>query len=624
MTKLTLARVLRLVIALALLIVIAVIFWYFLSHRRPRSVVPLEKEEIPAKKVERQEGIEHFDFKGDRVIRAKAERHYAGEDGRYYLDGNVEIRDLGKEEGEEIVLFGQRVSYDKDWTEILLEGKAKLQYKGLTVESSAFSYRKTKETLTTDRGVSFSSRRISGTAQKMAYSFSSESLRLEEKVELELREEAESPTPFVIRGDIVTFLRKRGRGEVEGNASFSFDQSRGGADSLRFALTPDEQRAQSFSLRGNARATLVEQPEPSPGDLSPTAQEREISGDEIQFRVFKNRHAIQRIEARDRCLLRSSTPDGQTTEVGAGRMSITFDHGGGLKKFLAWSAARLVERGRTSGVERLISGEEISMGEKDEPWKIKAPDGGEARVDSADSDVTAKSLIISPRGEIMEATGEVKVILKLRQEEAETVGFFSSEQPVFGTADKMRYEKKLDRLQLSEAVRMWQGKEVLFADQMTVLKKTGEIMAEGSVRAVFAHLPKGEKATEEKIEVGGARLSFNPPENLLNFEQACWFKSKGVGLNSDRLAVLLLEKTAVIKQIVAEGKVAITEELREGKGERAFYDLEQETVVLTGNPTVIDKEKGVIEGEKLTFRLGEGRIQVENKDRERSTTVIKL
>jgi lipopolysaccharide transport protein LptA len=110
---------------------------------------------------------------------------------------------------------------------------------------------------------------------------------------------------------------------------------------------------------------------------------------------------------------------------------------------------------------------------------------------------------------------------------------------------------------------------------------------------------------------------------LLTFEQGCWLKSKDVGLNSDRIAVLLREKTAEIQQIEARGKVAITEELREGKGEKALYDLEQETVVLTGNPMIIDKEKGVIEGEKLTFRLGEGRIQVENKDRERSTTVIK-
>ena len=623
MTKLTLARVIRFIVALGLLVVVAVILWYFLSHRRPRSVVPPKKEGIPAKKVERQEGIEHFDFKGDRVIRARAERHYAGDDGRYYLEGNVEVRDLGKGEGEEIVLFGQKVSYDKDWAGVFLEGKAKLQYKGLTVESSAFSYLKTEETLTTDRGAAFSTSKISGKAKKMAYSFREGSLRLEGEVELELCEEAETGAPFVVRGDIVTFLRSRRRGQVEGNASFSFDQSWGRADSLRFELTPDEQRARSFSLKGNVQATLVGQQEPSPGVLKPAQQEREISADEVDIRAFKDKHQIQKVEARDRCILKSSTPEGRTTEVRSARMRMIFDRREVLRELSAWSAARLVERGPTSELERSISGEEILISTKGKTWKIKAPEGGEARVDSPDSDVTAKSLVLSPRKEILDAAGGVKVIVKLRPEEAETVGFFSSKQPVFGSAEKMRYEKRLDRLQLEEAVRMWQGKEVLFADRLTVLKKTGEIMAEGNVRASFSRLPKEEKAAEEKIEIGGAKLSFSPPQNLLTFEQDCWLKSIDVALNSDRIAVLLREKTAEILQIDAKGKVTITEKLRKGKGERALYDLEEETFVLTGNPTIIDKEKGVIEGEKLTFRLGEGRIQVENKDRERSTTVIK-
>jgi lipopolysaccharide transport protein LptA len=623
MTKLTLARVLRLVIAMVLFIVISVILWYFLSHRRPRAVVPPKQEEIPAEKVERQEGVEHFDFKGERVIRAKAQRHYIGEDGRYYLDGNVEIRDLSRKEGEEIVLFGQRVSYDKDWKEILLEGEAKLQYEGLTVQSSAFSYQKKKELLTTDQGVVFSSRRISGKAREMEYSFRLESLRLEGDVEMELREETETSTPFIVRGDLLTFLRKRRKGQVEGKTSFSFDQSRGTADSLRFDLTPDEQHARSFFLKGNAQAVLVDKQEPAPGEPEPAAQERQIWADEIDVRPSKDGNWIQKVEARNQCILKSATPEGQTSEVRSNQMKIIFDHRGVSREFLASGAAHLVERTPTSEVVRAISGEEILIGTKGKTWEIKAPEGGEARVDSPDSDVTAKALTISTRQETLEASGAVKVIVKLRQGEAETVGFFSNEQPVFGTAEEMRFERTLDRLELSKAVRMWQGKEVLFADHLTALKKTGEIRAEGKVRTVFSRPPKDEKAAEEKIEIGGEKMSFNPSENLLTFEQACWFKSKDVKLESERIAVLLVEKTSAIKQVAAEGKVTITEEIREGKGEKAVYDLEQETVVLTGKPIVVDKQRGVIEGDKLTFRLGEGRIQVENKDRERSTTVIK-
>jgi lipopolysaccharide transport protein LptA/LPS export ABC transporter protein LptC len=625
MIKLTFARTIRIFVATVLVAVIVVILWYFFSHRRPRAVIPQKRENIPVSKVERQDWVEHLDFKGDRVIQVKAKRHYAGEDGRYVLEGNVEIRDFGKGEGEVIVLSGEKASYDQDWTEASLEGNAKLQYKGLTIESAAFTYLKDKEILASDKAVSFTSRKISGNARRMTYSFRQGSLRLEEEVELRMTEDTASDIPFVTRGDIVTFQRRQRRGVVEGNASFSFGKSHGRADSLRFEVTADEQYARTFSLRGNAQAVLIEEGKSAAGSGTPAGPEteRNISADEIDLRVFKNMHKIHSVEARNHCRLSSfAAPRGERI-VRSGRMRILFDRWGGLREFYAWDTARLEERGGDAGSERTISGQVIFIGEKGRAWKIKAPEGGEARVDSQASEVTALSLTIYPRRKIMDAAGNVKVILKPRPEEGEAVGFFSSEQPVFGTALKMRYDENADRLQLREDVRMWQGKEILFADRMSALKKTGEIAGEGHVRAVLHHQQKREGAEEEKIEIGGETMIFTPQQHLLTYEQSCWLKSKKAELTSERINVFFLEKTSEIQQIEAQGNVTITEAFREGHGEKALYLPEEDTVILTGNPKIIDKEKGVIEGDKLTFRLGEGRIQVENKDRERSTTVIK-
>jgi lipopolysaccharide transport protein LptA len=521
------------------------------------------------------------------------------------------------------VLFGDRVSYDRDWTEALLEGKAKLKYQGLTVESSAFSYQKKQEYLTTDKGVVFSSRSLSGKARKMAYSFKAASVLLEGEVEMEFREEAESRTPLLVRGDAVTFLRKRRKGEFEGNVSFAFDRSRGRADTLRFDLTSNEQTVRAFYLKGNVRVTLVEQLEPAPGESKAAELEREVSADEVDIRAFKDRRQISKVEARNRCLMKSASPEGGMTEVGSERMTMGFDRRGVLREFLADGGARLVERSPSAEILRSVSGEQILMGTKARTWRIQAAEGGEARVDSPDSDVTARSFVVSEQRESLNASGGVKVIVKFRPEVQESVGFFSNEKPVLGAAEEMRFEGKTDRLDLTKGVRLWQGNEALYADRVTVLKKSGEVTAEGKVRTVFSRPPEGETEMEEKVEIGGEKMSFNPPENRLNFEQNGWLKSKEMTLSSDRIDVSLKEKTSVIRQVVARGKVDIMEKLREGKGEQAVYDLDEKTVVLTGNPTVVDKEKGVIKGEKLTFRLGEGRIQVENKDRERSTTVIK-
>jgi lipopolysaccharide transport protein LptA len=623
MTKLTMARTIRIVVAAVLVVVIATIVRHFVSHRRPPTAVSQKTDEIPAKKVERQEGIEHFDFKGDRTIQAKAERHYAGENGRYFLEGNVLIRDLGKEEGDEIILSGDRVSYDKEWRETFLEGKAMIQYRGFHFESSAFTYLKNREILTTDRAVVFSSKEISGTAGRMTYSFRREFVRLEEDVELCLTKEKAGETPLVTRGNLVTFQRARRRGVVEGNAAFSFGRSHGRADVLTFELTEDEQFARKFSLRKNAQATLIEDEDPDAGPEAGAGQKREISADEIDLQLFEGTPKIDRVDTRDRCLLRVLAAGGEATDVRADRMRIFFNREGGLQDFIAWDNARLEEKGGDPRNERFISGQTISIGEKGEIWKIEAPQGGEARVDSPASEVTAKTLTVYPSGKILEAAGDVNLILKLRPEEDDAVAFFSNEQPVFGVAQKMRYEEETSRLQLWENVRMWQSQEILSADRLTAHKKTGEITGEGHVRVSLRQVKKTEEAEQEKIEIGGEQITYIPEKNLLSFEQSCWLESKKVDLKSDRIDVLIKEKTAEIRQVDAQGTVTLTEELREGRSEKALYHPEQETVVLTGNPRITDKEKGVIEGDKLTFRLGEGRIQVENKDRERSTTVIK-
>jgi lipopolysaccharide transport protein LptA len=170
---------------------------------------------------------------------------------------------------------------------------------------------------------------------------------------------------------------------------------------------------------------------------------------------------------------------------------------------------------------------------------------------------------------------------------------------------------------------MWQDKDMLLAQQATILRDTGEIGSEGLVRSVFSLRPKKGEDKEERIELGGEKMNYNPKANILAFEQTTWLKTRAVGLKANALFVSLAEKSADIQTVKARGKVIVADELREGQSEEALYDLEKETMVLSGSPVVTDKEKGILRGDKLTFRLGDDRILVENKEKERSATVIK-
>jgi lipopolysaccharide export system protein LptA len=88
------------------------------------------------------------------------------------------------------------------------------------------------------------------------------------------------------------------------------------------------------------------------------------------------------------------------------------------------------------------------------------------------------------------------------------------------------------------------------------------------------------------------------------------------------VTVFLKQDGGDIESVLAKRRVVIRRENREARGEEARYVLAEETVVLTGQPVLVDKERGTVEGDKLIFHLGDGRIQVENTDRERSVIII--
>ena len=98
---------------------------------------------------------------------------------------------------------------------------------------------------------------------------------------------------------------------------------------------------------------------------------------------------------------------------------------------------------------------------------------------------------------------------------------------------------------------------------------------------------------------------------------------KNIDLKAQSIEVHKGSEKGEIGEIVAHKRVIIVQDKREGHGEQAVYDVEKDSVVLTGNPVLIDENQGEIRGDKLTFHMGDGRIVVETKDKERSVTVIK-
>jgi lipopolysaccharide export system protein LptA len=185
----------------------------------------------------------------------------------------------------------------------------------------------------------------------------------------------------------------------------------------------------------------------------------------------------------------------------------------------------------------------------------------------------------------------------------------------------MRFFAEQKRFLFNRDIKIWQQKKVLSAEEIELFEETGQILCTGRVESTLPHTTKEGK--EEKIKISSQKMMYFPEENLIAYQENGYLIVKDATLRARFISVYLGEENKGIQKIVAREKVIILQSMGEARGEEALYNPGEESLELLGNPVFIDKEKGTTEGHKLTFYMADGRILVENKDRERSLTVIK-
>lgn len=628
-TKFVLAKVVRALLAFVLLGVAVVIFWYLASHYRGKSPKPAAAKEILPQKVERQEQIRYSEFKGERGrIQVLAEKHYASQDNMFHLEGNVEIRDFGRKGGQEILIRADKVTYDREWLHFLLSGRVEAKFEDMRLQSDYLEYDKEGKVFWTEKGGAFFSRRISGTAKKIEYFLDREEAVLRDEVKLEMISGEEGKPPFAVKGNKFFFNRREKIGRMEGSVVFAFSQNHGTSEFLEFVVSEDEQYLRALTLKGTVRGVFLGEetgPLPTAGRDSPLlhSSKREIEADEVEIKAFLNMHKIHAVDAKGGCLLKLYSPGGGLTEISSREMAFVFDRWGRLREFKVTGEGEVVEKGPDSLVERRISGEEIFLRGNTDVLEVKGKDRILSRMASEENEIQAQALTLFLGTNDLDAYGEVKVVLRLPREEGHSSGLFSRDKPVFISAGEMRYSSEEKRFFFKEGVKIWQEKEMILAREADFYRETGEMICDEGVHSVFPYKPKREGAEEEQVEIESGKMRFQPKDNIISYEKNCILKARNLKLTSKTLSVHLKQEKGEAREAVAGGNVVLVQDFREGRGEEARYRIEEEMMTLTGNPVLVDKQQGIVRGDKLTFHLADDRILVENKEKERSVTIIK-
>jgi lipopolysaccharide export system protein LptA len=401
---------------------------------------------------------------------------------------------------------------------------------------------------------------------------------------------------------------------------------------MEFELFPDGEQIKTLILKKNAWASLEEEGEgEGGGEESRSSQgqsllfarsvRREIEGKEIRLRFFQEISGLQEVEAKGNSSFKFISSTGEFTRVQADSSHFTFNREGELTEFQALKNARIVKQAENPDEIRRIEGDSlIKKRDSDLLW-IKGRGPYDARISSQGSDIFAGEMTISLDTNDLEVEDGVKVILKSKTGGDRPIGIFSKELPVFVQAKEMRYFAEQKRFLFNGDTKAWQEKKVLQSEEIELFDETGKILCEGSVKSTMPHTTKEGK--EEKLKISSEKMAYFPEENLVIYQEKSSLAVRDAILRAQSISVYLGEEDKGIQRIVGKNKVVITQNLGEAFGEEAIYDPEKESLVLLGNPVFIDKDKGRTEGDKLTFYMVDGRILVENQERERSVTVIK-
>jgi lipopolysaccharide transport protein LptA len=647
-TKLRLAKLIKPVLAAALVVVVGLIVVYFIVHWKRRPGIPPEKKEIAQQKVEVQEKVEFFDFKGNMQI--NAERRYLGKDNLYHLEGNVRIVDKGKKGGRDIRIEGESVTYDKDMKHFVMQGKIKVRSKSVLLETENFDYNRENEIFKTDSGVVISSPRFSGSAKQAVYALKENAMSLENEVEFKIVPRLENPEPLQFSADRLEYSLKDRKGRIERKTDespiiFVHGKSRGRANLIEFEQFAQDDDLKVLYLRGRVKISLEEkeavetqkkrkQPDQKavPGKPQPRqawnflqSEKQEIEAEEIKIRGFLNTSELHSVESKGRCFFKFISASGEQTHVRGEAVDFVFNRGEKLREFRVFDKAQINGLRQDGQPDRVIDGESMILDGETQILRVQGKGNVFAHFVSQRNEVTADEIEVSIKDDSFAAKGRAKGVLRPQAETSAATGFFSKDKPVFANAQSMRYSAGEKRFLLSGRVKMWQDKEVLLGEEISMNEESGEMQGRGDIRSFFPHTPK-EGQKEERVEIAADRMSYDPKANQMIYEGSkdrCSLKTRNVVLKAGLMTVLPGEEAGKVRSMRATKKVTIIQGSKEAVGEIADYDVDQDTMILTGRPVLTEKDKGTVKGDKLTFRLGDGTILVENRDQERSVSVIK-
>lgn len=154
---------------------------------------------------------------------------------------------------------------------------------------------------------------------------------------------------------------------------------------------------------------------------------------------------------------------------------------------------------------------------------------------------------------------------------------------------------------------------------VAVMLACGAVFAQGQTAAPetgkkpdkAAKVQKAAETPGREAVITANRIEFDNKEGVILFDENVLVDDERFVMRSDRLLVFM-EGTNDVQQIMAVGRVSITNQNRSASCEKAVYTKKDGQIVMTGSARLMRQgdEGGEVTGNRITFWLDDERMEV--------------
>jgi lipopolysaccharide export system protein LptA len=283
------------------------------------------------------------------------------------------------------------------------------------------------------------------------------------------------------------------------------------------------------------------------------------------------------------------------------------DKTGALRKMEQWDDFRYQEGERQAKAQRasLVSpADEITL-------------LGAARVWDPAGSTSADSIVMNQQSGDFAATGSVNSTRMPEKKKQAQPGMLSGDEPLHAKAARMKSAGDNSHIVYEGGALMWQGANRLQADRISIDRKAGSLVSEGSVVTQLLDKPEAVRKTAIFTIVKAPRMTYSDKERIAHYSGGAVLTRGTTVVNAREIRAFLKQgEDSSLDHAIADGAVRIVqktpERTRTGSSEHAEYFTADGRVLLSGGaPELVDTIDGTTRGRKLTYYSNNDRLLVE-------------